>query len=336
MKIFISINDSCTHSNQNNRCKVTALKPLERKAVSQQVSNMLLTSVLDDSQIAIITEATINLAGGNPLFAREITISAVELLKDVITPHLSSSLSRERIAEATLSHVINTLHPHHRIEEIISLRFDRLTPTYQLVLKVASVIGKDGATFTADAISHVIKELSSSSSSGSSRSPKHRHDPTGLNKTTSNASIDVEDILNKILNLNDFIKVIERTSITAYSTSTPMIDHNNNKSVKYKFKNVLIQNSIYDLMLNHQKTWSHQKVAGYLEAKALLRVEQQAAGAFDNDSDSDSDCSSEGTSQGAWSEESRPNSCGSRYERYHNGCNKNYCIFFVYLIWKIS
>jgi hypothetical protein len=35
--------------------------------MSEQVSNLLISSGLDDLQIAIITEATIKLAGGNPL-----------------------------------------------------------------------------------------------------------------------------------------------------------------------------------------------------------------------------------------------------------------------------
>jgi predicted ATPase len=250
--------------------------------MSQQVSNLLLSSGLDDSQIAIITEATIKLAGGNPLFTREITISAVELLKDFITPNpqTGSSRSQESIADATLNHIINSLHPHHRIEEIISLRFDRLSPSHQLVLKVASVIGKDGAVFTADAVSHVIKELSTYATSARSTVSREL-----------SASINVEEVLDKILELDDFIKIkIE----TVYSSSS-IYGNENKKAVKYKFKNVLIENSVYDIMLNHQKTWSHQKVAEYLEAKFLLRIEQLAAGSFEYDSDEETDGCSVGT-----------------------------------------
>lgn len=259
--------------------------------MSQQVSNLLLSSRLDDSQIAIITEATIKLAGGNPLFAREITISAVDLLKDFITPQTGSTRSQKTVADATLSHVINSLHPHHRIEEIISLRFDRLSATHQLVLKVASVIGKDGACFTADAISHVIIKLSTTTVNVRSKMSRLQREQS--------ANIDVEDVLDEILNLNDFIKVKTETMC---SRSIAMNENDNKKAVKYKFKNVLIENSIYDIMLNHQKIWSHEKVAEYFEAKALSRVEELASGVFEYDSDSENDGGSAGTSRGAWSE----------------------------------
>ena len=46
-------------------------------------------------QVAIITEATIDLAGGNPLFAREITISAVDTFTDMISPEIITLLASE-------------------------------------------------------------------------------------------------------------------------------------------------------------------------------------------------------------------------------------------------
>jgi predicted ATPase len=144
---------------------------------------------------------------------------------------------------------------------------------------VASVIGKDGAVFTADAVSHVIKELSTNAVTARSTVPREL-----------SASINVEDVLDKILQLDDFIKI----KIETYSSST-IYGTDNKKAVKYKFKNVLIGNSVYDIMLNHQKTWSHQKVAEYLEAKFLLRIEQLAAGSFEYDSDEETDGFSVGT-----------------------------------------
>jgi hypothetical protein len=176
------------------------------------------------------------------------------------------------------------------------------------VLKVASVIGKDGACFTADAISHVIKKLSTTAT--------HARSTISREQREQSANVDVEDVLDKILNLNDFIKV---KTETMYSRSIAMIGNDNKKAVKYKFKNVLIENSVYDIMLNHQKTWSHEKVAEYFEAKALLRVEELASGVFEYDSDSETDGGSAGTSRGAWSE-SRRTSCSDQ-DRWVMECN---------------
>ena len=46
-------------------------------------------------QIAIITEAAVDLAGGNPLFAREVTISAVETFKQSMVPNIDNALDAE-------------------------------------------------------------------------------------------------------------------------------------------------------------------------------------------------------------------------------------------------
>ena len=216
----------------------------------------------------------------------------------------------QSIAEATLSHIINTLRPRHRIEEIISLRFDRLSPSYQLVLKIASVVAKDGASFTADIISHLIKELSiakaekllkaSEKKNGNNISNKSKFSPTSRTPISSSSStpvanlysMNVEETLKKIFGLNEFIKIVDRSSSRSFYSQNNIIPEGSCAVTKYKFKNVLIKKSIYDLMLNHQKQWSHQKVAEYLEIEALRRLSTlgRRKNSFDEDnSDSEID-----------------------------------------------
>ena len=212
----------------------------------------------------------------------------------------------QSIAEATLSHVINTLRPRHRIEEIISLRFDRLSSSYQLVLKIASVIAKDGASFTADMISYLIKELSISkaekilkaerrnggSQSNSSRSTKYSPRSPVSSQSTSIAnlySVNVDETLKKILNLNEFIKTVDRSSSRSFYSQNNALPTEPCVTAKYKFKNVLIKKCIYDLMLNHQKQWSHQKVAEYLEFQAISRLSSPGRTSDFEDENSDNE-----------------------------------------------
>ena len=137
------------------------------------------------------------------------------------------------------------------------------------------MVGKDGASFTAEIISHLVQELSSvtnapaerngaSSRSGKSSQKQVRGDSLAI---VNLSSINVEGTLKTILNSNEFIRLVDRSTNSIYSPVSHAVG-----VVKYKFINVLIKKSIYDLMLNHQKLWSHQKVAEYLEAQALVRV----------------------------------------------------------------
>jgi hypothetical protein len=142
------------------------------------------------------------------------------------------------------------------------------------VLKLASVVGKDGASFTAEIISHLVKELSCVTNApaernGTSKSGKSGAKPVRVDSLAivNLSSINVEETLKTILNSNEFIRLVDRSANSIYSPLNQAVG-----VVKYKFINVLIKKSIYDLMLNHQKLWSHQKVAEYLEAQALVRV----------------------------------------------------------------
>ena len=179
----------------------------------------------------------------------------------------------------------------------MALRFDRLSPSNQLVLKIASVVGKDGAPFTAGIVSHLIKELSTTTSaydkkhsSSNGKSPKNsaRQSLTQLRAGSDSSStianlnsVNVEETLKKILGLNEFIKVMDRYP-RYYSQKVADMGE-----TRYKFKNVLIKTCIYNLMLNHQKIWSHQKVAEYLEAQAIQRVSELPYKSSDGDSDED-------------------------------------------------
>ena len=229
------------------------------------------------------------------------------LISAFVSIHLA--VLRQTMEEATLSHVISTLRPRHRIEEIISLRFDRLAPSYQLVLKLASVVAKDGASFTADIISHLMKELSCVSNpsvdrNSANKSSKHI---TKALRTESLAivnlnSINVEETLRIILNSDEFIRQVERTPHRLCSPKNQLVG-----VVKYKFKNILIKKSIYDLMLNHQKLWSHQKVAEYLEAQALVRAAELRSRPADDSDDELEDIESvsregEGSTRGDYSD----------------------------------
>lgn len=210
-----------------------------------------------------------------------------------------------------MSHVINTLRPRHRIEEIISLRFDRLTPSHQLVLKLATVVAKDGASFTADLISHMMKELSNVSSvDRNSANKSSKHLQSRPLRTESLAivnlnSINVEETLRTILNSNEFIRLAERTSHRLCSPNSLPVS-----TVKYKFKNILIKKSIYDLMLNHQKLWSHQKVAEYLEAQALIRVAESRSKPVDDSDDELEDVESVSREEGEGSTRGDYSDCG--------------------------
>ena len=139
------------------------------------------------------------------------------------------------------------------------------------MLKLASVVGKDGASFTSAIIAHLVKELARTSADRNSANKSTKNNPKqGRNDSLAIVnlnSINVEETLQNILTSNEFITLLQRSSHSIYShiNQPPGV-------AKYKFKNVLIKKSIYDLMLNHQKVWSHQKVAEYLEAQALVRV----------------------------------------------------------------
>ena len=231
-----------------------------------------------------------------------------------------------------MSHVINTLRPRHRIEEIISLRFDRLTPSYQLVLKLATVVAKDGASFNADLISHLMKELSNVSNvaSKSSKSKPLRTESLAIVNLN---SINVEETLRNILNSNEFIRLAERTS---HRLCIPNIQPVG--AVKYKFKNILIKKSIYDLMLNHQKLWSHQKVAEYLEAQALVRVAELRSRPVDDSDDELEDVESvsreensrEGESSSRWDY----SDCGRSVRGKEFGAIANWNMLGVH--WRLS
>jgi hypothetical protein len=257
----------------------------------------------------------------------------------VVALALALTLLLQSMEEATLSHVLNTLRPRHRIEEIISLRFDRLTPSYQLVLKLATVVAKDGASFTADLISHLMKELSNVSSvDRNSASKSSKHTSSKNLRTDSLAivnlnSINVEETLRTILNSNEFIRLAERPS---HRLCSPNIIPAG--AVKYKFKNILIKKSIYDLMLNHQKLWSHQKVAEYLEAQALIRVAEQRSRPVDDSDDELEDVESvsreEGSREGEGSTRGDYSDCGRSVRGKEFGAIADWNMLGVH--WRLS
>ena len=168
------------------------------------------------------------------------------------------------------------------------------------------MIAKDGASFTADMISYLIKELSISkaektlkaerrnggSQSNSTRSTKYSPRSPVSSQSTSIAnlySVNVDETLKKILNLNEFIKTVDRSSSRSFYSQNNAAPEESCATVKYKFKNILIKKCIYDLMLNHQKQWSHQKVAEYLEFQAISRLSSPGRTSDFDDENSDNE-----------------------------------------------
>ena len=200
-----------------------------------------------------------------------------------------------------------------RIEEVIYYRFDLLSPRSQLVLKLASVACSNATSFNISMLSYMIhmmgtdgqdSSLLSSDGLGSSINISLVIDeilkrnefiqPVELLSTNvvgmdNNESNNLFDDLSMVDSLdldddesNKEINIIE----TKLDNTTPLktIPPNENQPVdtlsllSFEFKINLEQITIYNLMLDEQKEYLHDRVASYLESLSLMKASKRPEG----------------------------------------------------------
>jgi hypothetical protein len=180
-----------------------------------------------------------------------------------------------------------------RVEEVICYRFDKLTTNQQLVLKAASIAVSNGRNFTAEMIVYLLEEsdqfsvasdllpnrahgglaahlhtgqqlqLPGITTSSHIQQPQSPHDQQNSQQQQlqSHHHHDAVDrILLHLVHHHDFIKLIQTHDRSGA-----------HQGKQYNFTIPLEQTSIYQLVIDEQKQWFHERMAMYCRQSASRR-----------------------------------------------------------------
>lgn len=261
--------------NDSRRFAVVDLPPLDKESTIKVAKEALadVGIVAGDADLAKLFD----ISGGNPLYT-------IELTKALQTIHNQSNASRAGESfdpnqenrgdiKADLNELFNM---NSRVEEVICYRFDKLTTAQQLVLKAASVAVSNGRSFTAEMIVYLLEENDhfSVSSEPVARhgSATHTNNLALIKKyeDTTSGQLDAEgqashhDAVDRILlhlvHHHDFIKLM--------STHDRSGAHHGKQ---YNFTIPLEQTTIYQLVIDEQKEYFHERMARYCRQSATRR-----------------------------------------------------------------
>jgi predicted ATPase len=120
---------SVFNQRRGDALKVIEVQPLSKDAIREMVSDIFRSHGVRSENLPV--DMIYDAASGNALYALELAKNAVDTSVDgkILTDKISVDLRS------------------HRVEEVICHRFDQLDSTCQNILKVASVMCSNGASF---------------------------------------------------------------------------------------------------------------------------------------------------------------------------------------------
>lgn len=227
-----------------DRFRVIDLHPLGRSSIIVLAKDFFGISIENDNDLEKIYSAS----GGHPLYA-------VELMKSLITDDNQGSSSPNEQMPST-----STL--HHRIEEIICYRLDKLDFSFQIVLKAAAVAVSQGKQFTLDLISFILIDNDLFAGTPPPMSPTASFHLEEGEKEERNVDetphISINDVLIDLLKKGEFIQIHD------YKGIKKEINWDLVKSAPMEFHIPLEQATIYSLLVDDQKHYFHERVALYM------------------------------------------------------------------------
>lgn len=199
---------------------------------------------------------------GNPNYAVELSKSfnntCIFLLTESIKNNLNES-ERNNLLEAAIESIKS-----FRVDEIINLRFAQLSPDCQLTLKAASIAAISDTQFNMPTLAFMLPEFTTIDSSGNIPLLSYVQELCKQSFLVIYKKVDVN--------------AKTRSSMLNLSSLSFTVDMLTNVDILFDFSSAIEQSTIYDLLLNDQKSYFHEKVSLYLESinssKTFISYEQ--------------------------------------------------------------
>ena len=248
------------------RFQAIDLHPLGKRSIMILARDFFGININEDQDLENIYTAS----GGHPLYAVELMKSLINKADDM------SDMTKGRLAEV-VGQPHSSASLHHRIEEIICFRLDKLDFAFQIVLKAAAVAVSNGHKFTKDLIHFILVDNDLFAGVTPPMSPRqetqgendwsHNEDdnqsiPGLIAAAISNLPpahhLNVSDVLLELLQKGDFIRLPSHVDKNKKMITLDMVEQG-----EMEFQIPLEQATIYSILIDDQKHFFHERVALY-------------------------------------------------------------------------
>ena len=265
------------------------LLPLEAPAMTEFLQEYF---EIDETNYVIDPyefEKILDACGGIPLYA-------IELMKPLLAKCKCSSGAAQKKDKSGLSHEPSSAAMvekmptfHQRIEEVICYRLDKLDPTVQTLLKAAAVAASNSCFFTVEIVSFLLKGQPDQHMDISEKNPARFQLHHRLSSLKGGVSfkeggslkfLSVSDALLELIQSGVFLQLRGGENISRDLDDDANSNALSSKYIEGKlleFEIPVEQTTIYNMLVDDQKEYFHEKLAFYLTNKFsahLLRQER--------------------------------------------------------------
>ena len=259
IKSFAFSSDSCNEFGDESRFQMVSLPLLNNKDIEYLSQSMLKEVLRIDSKISRNTSKHVSkISGNNPFFASEfckVIVCAIVRLDEEIESNQRVLTTQERDKE--IESLVQSI-KSDQMSGIMSLKLDSVSSECQLILKAAAVASFEGYPFSVSLISFLLPDLLVSRRGGLVKSDIRL-----------SLSINIQSFIRELCLLDFFfpvpVNVISNSSLLKSDSFNESIVNQRDFEVGFGFTSVEFRNYIYDLMVEDQRKYFHEKTANFLD-----------------------------------------------------------------------